>query len=105
MRGRKKNTIQQHLNNNTYRPSLHGIELTKSEIEFIDKINLQLLNIHKKFNDKLSTINIDNETLKYKFFNSIFQSNIKTINYLKKYKIIIDDDKELDDLIDPFKPI
>jgi hypothetical protein len=59
-------------------------------------------------NEKLSTINIDNETLKYKFINSIFQSNIKTINYLKKYKIIIDDDKqlkELNDWVDPFKPI
>jgi hypothetical protein len=82
--GSNKKTIQEHLNNGTYRPSLHGYILSSDE-EALKQIKQELyssiLLITKDMNK------YDKHTDTYKQLNSIRSDQIKTFHSICKVPI------------------
>jgi len=87
--GHNKKTIQDHLNNGTYRPSLHGYILPTDE-EALKNMKSELYNEFIMVTKEIK--NIDKNSEKYKQLNDVMISQIKAFHSIAKTPIV--EDKE-----------
>jgi hypothetical protein len=81
--GHNKKSIEEHIENGTYRPSLHGI-IKDNESEILKEMKYSLWKLFKKTKNDLNKTDIEQKSDKYKLLHSLMMEQIKVFNSLVK---------------------
>jgi hypothetical protein len=91
--GRNKKTLEQHIEEGTYRADRHGIKQDK-ESEILQKMKYEIWKMFTNIKRELEKTDITKEPDKYKNLHSLLMEQVKTFNSLVKNPIGKEEKKE-----------
>jgi hypothetical protein len=102
--GSNKKSVEQHLENGTYRPCNHGI-IQRDESEILGKMKYEIWKMFTNIKKELEKTDITKEPDKYKNLHSLLMEQVKTFNSLVKNPIGKEEKKKEDKLdLNSFAP-
>ena len=92
--GQNKKTIEEHVKNGTYRPCRNGIKPDDTDKKKLELMKETLYNTFTKYNDKLSTLDIEKNPEQVKLLTDLLINITKTFYQIVKTPVIEDEKKE-----------
>ena len=81
--GQNKKSIEEHIANGTYRPSLHGY-LNKSDEATLKEMKNELYTSFVRLTKEIETLNLVNDLDRYKYLNELKINTIKAFHSIAK---------------------
>jgi endonuclease III-like uncharacterized protein len=95
--GHNKKTVEQHIENGTYRPCKHGIA-QEYESEILRKMKYEIWKMFAQIKRELEKTDITKEPDKYKNLHSLLMEQVKTFNSLVKNPVGKEEEKKSEEV-------